>query len=100
AIPVPGDYDGDGRTDFAYYYPQGGTWHIWKSSDGQSYSYAWGDLYRALPVPADYDGDGKTDLAYYSPASTMWWIVGSRTGQSWSSAWGSPQAVPTPGDYD
>jgi hypothetical protein len=31
-VPVPGDYDGDGKTDVAVYKQAGGNWYILKSS--------------------------------------------------------------------
>ena len=34
-IPVPGDYDGDGRTDFAVWRPATGEWFVIDSSTGQ-----------------------------------------------------------------
>jgi hypothetical protein len=33
-IPVPGDYDGDGKTDFSIFRPTDGTWWITYSSTG------------------------------------------------------------------
>ncbi len=32
-IPVPGDYDGDGKTDLAIWRPSTGVWWIFKSSN-------------------------------------------------------------------
>ena len=34
-IPVPGDYDGDRRTDFAVWRPATGEWFVIDSSTGQ-----------------------------------------------------------------
>mgnify|MGYP003694269467 CR=1 FL=1 len=67
---MPGDYDGDGRTDLAIYRPSTGTWTFRRSSSGNttSQTIAWG-LPNDVPVPADYDGDGITDLAVYRPVN-------------------------------
>ncbi len=41
-VPVPGDYDGDGKTDYAVWRQDTGYWYILRSSDGEAASQQWG----------------------------------------------------------
>jgi hypothetical protein len=69
-VPVPADYDGDGKTDLAAYWPQKGAWLIQYSGCQNAVGYIWGYA-NVIPAPGDYDGDGKADLAvFYPPTAT------------------------------
>ncbi len=41
-IPVPGDFDGDGRTDVAIFRPSTGVWWVLGSSSGPGAGVTWG----------------------------------------------------------
>ena len=69
--PVPGDYDGDGRTDIAIWRPATHEWWIIDSSTWTVRSQLWGDP-GDWPVPGDYDGDGRTDIAIWRPSTGEW----------------------------
>jgi hypothetical protein len=69
AIPVTGDFDGDGVSEVAVFFD--GLWFIDLNGNG-----VWdeGDLWARLgkagdqPITGDWDGDGKTDIGIFGPA--------------------------------
>jgi len=98
--PVPGDYDGDGKTDFSVFRPSTGQWLVLRSSD-QAWDWvvAWGTP-TDVRVPADYDGDGKTDRAVWRPSDGIWYIVRSSDQAGLYQHYGINGDVPAPADYD
>jgi hypothetical protein len=95
-IPVPADYDGDGRDDLAVFDAKSASWLVSQSRDGgraERFGAAGG-----VPVPADYDGDGKADLATYDPETGDWVVRQSSAGPRRERL--AAGGVPLPADYD
>lgn len=54
-IPVPSDYDGDGRTDIALWKKLDSSWNIISSRDGSIRVVQWGDTSQGdIIVPSAY----------------------------------------------
>ena len=99
-IPVLGDFDGDGKTDFAVYRPSAGKTYIIKSSDYAGYFVQLGSS-SDVPVAADHDGDGKTDVVLYTAADHDWKILESSTNTNTVTVFaGNPNDKPVPCDFD
>jgi glucose/arabinose dehydrogenase len=104
-VPVPADYDGDGRVDLAVYRPGTAEWLILGSRDAAR-RVQFGFPGVDLPIPADYDGDGRADLAVFRPNSDLLpgaahWLVSLSTGGVIARPFGQANAdIPIPADYD
>jgi hypothetical protein len=71
--PAPADYDGDGRTEPAYFNGLTAIWHVEGQPPVQfgiginGAPGPWPDEVYDMPLPADYDGDGIDEIAVYRP---------------------------------
>ncbi|MCX6993745.1 MAG: M4 family metallopeptidase [Kiritimatiellaeota bacterium] len=101
-LPVPGDYNGGGKSDALIYGPHGGLLSVSYRENGmvEGTTGFGGDAF--IPVPGDYDGDGCTDFALYDPSTAAWYILSARdrTRLAWGDNFGAPGFFPVPGDYD
>ena len=97
-VLTPGDYNGDGRTDYAVFRPGNATWYV-ATEVGTSFSAVQFGETADVPAAGDYDGDGKTDIAVFRHAGGMWFIR-RQDGSVYGVQFGTAGDIPAPGDYD
>ncbi|MFN6963648.1 MAG: FG-GAP repeat domain-containing protein [Pyrinomonadaceae bacterium] len=103
--PVPGDYDGDGKTDFSIYRRSTGEWWVVYSSSGTSAAITFGGGSADQTAQADFDGDGKTDTAVFRPNDpssglATWYIRRSSDASFYAVQFGESSDTPAAADYD
>ena len=105
-ILAPGDYDGDGSTDFMNVRLNGSSVEWWLlERDGGISARPWGALiggFSEFATPGDYDGDGSTDIAIWrrdntSNSNSLFYVLRSSDGGFNAFEWGSMGDAPVPG---
>jgi uncharacterized delta-60 repeat protein len=110
AIPVVGDWNGDGRSKVGVYYE--GYWYIdtngngqWDGSPTDTLIAFGGGVPNAVPIAGDWTGDGASKISIFSNGI---WYVDLNNNQAWDGVsvdilgyfgGGLPNVMPTSGDW-
>lgn len=97
---VTGDFDGDGKLDFALFNQSTGIWFVVPSGSPTSPSTTQWGLPGDIPVPGFYEGGTTSDMAVFRPSDGAWYIKPSNGSAQYRVPWGLTTDIPVVGDYD
>ena len=105
-VPIPADYDGDGKADAAVYRSGSGagtpslSYYRPSATAGVNFrTFYWG-ISGDVPVRGDFDGDGRADAAVFRPSNGVWYVQQSSNGLPLNQSWGLSTDRRVPADYD
>ena len=102
AVPLQGDFDGDGRGDVFWYGPGPATDQVWYGrADGTFTAVTTSVTGTYTPFAGDFDHDGRTDVFFYAagpPTDSIWY--GGAAGFSPTPASVTGTYQPVAGDFD
>ncbi len=102
-VPVPMDYDGDGKADFTVY--AGGPWHFFNDNGSYNSGIWTGGVAGDIPVAGDYNGIKKDQPVVFRAGAWLYFdfVTGAATYSVWTGApphWTGGTSLPAPLDYD
>ena len=102
AVPLRGDFDGDGRGDLFWYGPGSAADEVWYGrADGTFTSMTTSVTGTYTPFAGDFDHDGRSDLFFYAPGSatdSIWYGATAGFRPTPTNVTGTYQ--PVTGDFD
>jgi hypothetical protein len=105
AVPVVGDWNGDGRDDIGSFNRSTATWSLrYGASEGvpDAGVFIFGQK-GALPVVGDWNGDGRDDVGTFHPSTATWTLrLGASGGPATGGTFklGAKGTLPVVGDWD
>lgn len=99
-VPVPSDFNDDGKTDVAVFRPAAGAWFYTTDINSDDYETVFFGQSGDAPFANDYDGDAKADFAVFRPSTATWHIRNISDGAIRSVQFGEAKDKPLTGDFD